>query len=656
MRNIVSFDIFDTLLTRRIIEPKDLFYLVGEVLKQSGMPIASPQAFRQIRIEAERNARDNTTHREVTLDEILVEVCILADLPPDATAKLKETELLLESEYLYPVPEGCRLLEEARKSADGIVFISDMYLPDCFIKSMLTKHDIWNTGDKLYVSGSRRAGKWNGTIFKLIEDDYTIGTKFIHHGDNQHSDVKMAKRANWEAKPIYCARPNRYEASYPKGNIEASRLMGLLRERRLNYEGRADSKHLALYTLGLEVLGPLLLTYGLAVSEWSKAESVDLLICPSRDGQIIKDVLDALTKKGVEYPTVTYFLTSRHALRIPEYHLNDHLIPDWLMEPSGNLNLRTIFRRLDLNIDDWVSVLAENSVERSTFDAPLNRHTRKLVPKLLKIDEIANKLNEQAKEKYDALALYLMQERILHCKRPAICDVGWNGSIQKSLNTLIRDIGNPATSLAGFYVCLKSSLSTHGLQGLSVIEPSNKLCQTHSFSEILELFMTATHGGAIRYSIQDDTAVCALAASSNLHLESLITIIREGVFDFIESAFEPTEPTMTQIDRDTLTSIAERNFYELLDQPGQTEVSIIGDSMISIDSTHDNFVTLCPDLSIASSFQYVYDRRGAAKLWYTGIRKKSGIFVWLTVRLTMKFFSAYHSTIRLLRRSRLLQI
>lgn len=64
--DVISMDVFDTLLFRPFSEPADLFYLVG-------MELCYPD-FRQIRIDAEEQARKNkqreTGTREVTFQEI----------------------------------------------------------------------------------------------------------------------------------------------------------------------------------------------------------------------------------------------------------------------------------------------------------------------------------------------------------------------------------------------------------------------------------------------------------------------------------------------------------------------------------------------------------------------------------------------------------
>ena len=70
---VLSLDVFDTLLWRRVPEPADVFLLLGRALEADGKlaPDLSPIGFAQLRRAAERAAREKaqaaTGYREVTL-------------------------------------------------------------------------------------------------------------------------------------------------------------------------------------------------------------------------------------------------------------------------------------------------------------------------------------------------------------------------------------------------------------------------------------------------------------------------------------------------------------------------------------------------------------------------------------------------------------
>ena len=64
---IISFDIFDTLLLRPYVKPTDLFLHLEKLLNKEG--------FAQARIEAEQKARKKHSDKEdITIDEIYDEI------------------------------------------------------------------------------------------------------------------------------------------------------------------------------------------------------------------------------------------------------------------------------------------------------------------------------------------------------------------------------------------------------------------------------------------------------------------------------------------------------------------------------------------------------------------------------------------------------
>jgi hypothetical protein len=77
---IYSFDVFDTVLTRIWAKPKDLFWKVGHQLQQENLISIAAQDWRNLRIEAEKNARQTSATDEVTLQQITVKKTVKKSL------------------------------------------------------------------------------------------------------------------------------------------------------------------------------------------------------------------------------------------------------------------------------------------------------------------------------------------------------------------------------------------------------------------------------------------------------------------------------------------------------------------------------------------------------------------------------------------------
>ncbi len=177
---VVSFDIFDTLIVRPYIRPKDLF---AHMEQAEGAP-----GFAAERVDAERRSRRSVGadgSRETTFDAIYEEIA-------PQYRHLKEAELRYKSNVLRYRPVADlfdRLVAEGRE----VVLISDMYLPSERIAAMLESCGIRGYG-RLYVSCEHGVNKRHGGLFRKVLDDLGLRPEELHHiGDNAHSDHRVPK-------------------------------------------------------------------------------------------------------------------------------------------------------------------------------------------------------------------------------------------------------------------------------------------------------------------------------------------------------------------------------------------------------------------------------------------------------------------------------
>jgi len=179
---IISFDIFDTLLLRSVPHPQDVFTIIAQKY--------AIENFKKQRIKAEWKAREKTSFCEVTLDEIY------AYLPGIKQAYEKS----VEEELLFTNQEMMDLYQYAYMRGKRIIAISDMYLDQDFLYTLLDKNG-FNAIEKLFVSSTYKATKVNGNLYAKVLEELQIDnpSKLLHIGDNYHSDVKMAKNMGIKA-------------------------------------------------------------------------------------------------------------------------------------------------------------------------------------------------------------------------------------------------------------------------------------------------------------------------------------------------------------------------------------------------------------------------------------------------------------------------
>lgn len=191
---VISFDVFDTLIARTVGRPEDIFDLVEKRYNaQAALPMSN---FKKIRMAAERAARKNASKEEITLPEIY-EMMEVDDAIRKHLMKLeKETEFM----NTFAKPEGRELYNYAVKKGKKILIVSDMYLDSEFIKKVLEKNGYRNY-QKLFVSSEYGVQKKTGSLFEqvILKTGYRP-EQILHIGDNPVSDGISA----WKKKIAFC--------------------------------------------------------------------------------------------------------------------------------------------------------------------------------------------------------------------------------------------------------------------------------------------------------------------------------------------------------------------------------------------------------------------------------------------------------------------
>lgn len=186
---VISFDVFDTLISRTTEYPQDIFYLAAKKLyKEKNLC----KTFEQKRIEAEHQARELSESGEVTLRDIYK----IIDIPEKDKEKLKEAEIQAELENCRPIEEMVRLFSYAVNEGKRVYIISDMYLPSETITEMLKKCGINLKSGQLYVSNDWACNKISGKLFqKVLERENIDPDTMIHFGDSIKADMLGARNA-----------------------------------------------------------------------------------------------------------------------------------------------------------------------------------------------------------------------------------------------------------------------------------------------------------------------------------------------------------------------------------------------------------------------------------------------------------------------------
>ena len=265
---VVTFDVFDTLVIRNVVEPADVFDLVGG------------RSFRYARIAAEMAARRLSREEDITLDEIY-------RFLPD---KLKEQELAAELEVCRVNPEVYSLYQEFKAQGKKIYAISDMYLPKSVIDQILT-----NCGyelDGVYVSSDIKLSKTTGNLFKyFLRENNLKPDEVLHIGDNEVADIECAEQAGINT---YHIKKHTDKLTYLSHNKDMF-LRGFINHKLNSIDDRCSQ-------IGYEVLGPVLVSFCQWIHAQSEKYGFDKLFFLSRDMHIVYDAyLKMYGADGIDY-------------------------------------------------------------------------------------------------------------------------------------------------------------------------------------------------------------------------------------------------------------------------------------------------------------------------------------------------------------------
>lgn len=190
----VSFDIFDTLLLRPFLYPTDLFVVLEQYVN-SIIRTIDGIGFQKLRMSAERRIRDKICKgnivQDITLNQIYEELVERYSLLKPYIDSIKNKEIELELQYCYQRKTGKELYDFAKYVGKGIVYTSDMYLPDDVLKLLLKKNGF--VPENIFVSSMCGKTKASGDLYKYVTEKMEcIPSEVIHIGDNLETDVNNA--------------------------------------------------------------------------------------------------------------------------------------------------------------------------------------------------------------------------------------------------------------------------------------------------------------------------------------------------------------------------------------------------------------------------------------------------------------------------------
>lgn len=421
--DVVSFDIFDTLILRNVSDPKNVFAFLAT--KYSLLD------FGKIRIEVESKLRNKKQqeygHREITINEIYDEVYKFTSIDPEVGIR---NELEEEKNFCYANPYMKIVYDTLIQNGKKVIITSDMYLPHDLMAELL--ENCGYTGyDKLFVSCDYDCSKRNLGLYEYIKENYLEDDEtVIHVGDNRESDFISARKVGWDAyhypqnrdlgKPLDKIGMSYMIASYYTSIVNNFLYNGINEEYPYNQMS---------YYYGFMYGGLFILGYVNWIHEKALANKMDKVIFLARDGYILKKVYDMLYD---DIPS-EYALWSRHASMKTSLKTNMQAYI-WQFvkrrkKSNPNITVENILKDMEFEcliskLED-VGIRADDTVEDDEIEENL---INLIVDNYDNVKQISKKYSEATKQYY--------QEILGDAKKVCIVDIGWRGSGAISLKYL----------------------------------------------------------------------------------------------------------------------------------------------------------------------------------------------------------------------------
>lgn len=307
---VISFDLFDTLIMRQVLFVSDVFSLMEDKLRQHGVLI---EDFVDRRMASEKELSRERAPKLREIYDHMKHTYHIAEIEPDQMAAL---EWEIDCGLVVPRKEVCEILAAMAAQGKQIYIVSDSYYDKKQIIGIMKKCDITQYAD-VFVSCEYGTGKTQ-TLFEKYKEK-TNAERYLHIGDDAVADIECAEKAGVAACRL-CSGMDLLELagymglwSYTNSLPDRVRI-GMFVSRVFNSPFQFETKERRIsvntaYDIGYVFFAPMICDFVLWFREQVEAFQMKNILLCARDGYLIKQLFDELCNSI----SSVYFLTSRTA-------------------------------------------------------------------------------------------------------------------------------------------------------------------------------------------------------------------------------------------------------------------------------------------------------------------------------------------------------
>jgi FMN phosphatase YigB (HAD superfamily) len=519
---IASFDLFDTLVQRAVWRPDDVFTLLA-----ANLPDQVSAWFATERSRAEAAVRRASGTTEITLAAIYAELRRAAPAGFDLTP-IMDQEIALEIEGIAADPRIAAAFRALVAAGRRVVIVSDMYLPRRAIETMIERAGLAGH-ERLYLSSETGHTKASGAVWNVIRADFGLAAdaRIVHLGDHPAADGAVARRCG--ITPFLLAPPerrlptNRYQ---PTSNALADLPHALLR-RALGAQA-GDPYWL---TLAYLVVAPAAIGMAGLIHSRVRAECRQPFFL-ARDGLVFQKAYESAWRTEAT-PSSHYVWSSRRCLNLAAITTLDASDLDFLCSGVSDLTIAEYLQRADLDPADGAVAAAmhRHGVHGQTAvnDAPSRASLRAI------FTDLADPITARAGIERGDLLAHLDQIELFDTKA-LVVDLGWHGSLQRSLIRLGTIARGTVPDITGIYLGT-SARRARDIQAEGFLftdgAPQSVVAATVGRSyEVLELLFSAPESGISHVACRDGVPYpVRLAQTEEAPRLAIAALIHDAVTD-----------------------------------------------------------------------------------------------------------------------------
>ncbi|SCX91541.1 hypothetical protein SAMN02910370_00683 [Lachnospiraceae bacterium XPB1003] len=308
--DVISFDLFDTLIMRKVMSYTDVFEILDHQLRDKGIIIPE---FTKLRLFAEKKLSNNKPPRLAQIYDVVLRNagCSLID-----SAKLEKLEFELDLTLLTARESVKKVFGAVVTSGKKVVITTDSYYSKEQIIQILEKFGLCGYDD-LLVSCEYGTAKTQ-SLFSILSKKYS-NKKILHIGNDEIADTEKAKIFNIDTFRVYSAE-DFYDALGGLGieneiaSISDRIKTGLILTRLFNdpFVFEAEERRVSVkdaYDIGYVFCGAMISDFILWMMKNIEIQACKHILFGARDGFLI----DRLFRLVDDSKKSCYFLTSRTA-------------------------------------------------------------------------------------------------------------------------------------------------------------------------------------------------------------------------------------------------------------------------------------------------------------------------------------------------------